>query len=237
MAIANSIPVDHVLKHCIYCRQAKSLSEFGINRGSTDGRRGYCKSCACHKEKKRRLENGDRIREQQRISYHLSPSSAISRAKKWSMANKKRRREISLKYARKNLAKIKAWQKANPQKLREGRRRRQAIRKSRIIGNGGKVTPMEWREILGLTGGRCAYCGYQAKLVVDHFIPIIRGGQTVRGNLVPCCARCNSRKNDREPNQWVIGTFGMEVLDRVLSLMNGTPTSASHVAQKELTLT
>ena len=33
VAIANSIPVDHVLKHCIYCRQAKSLSEFGINLG------------------------------------------------------------------------------------------------------------------------------------------------------------------------------------------------------------
>jgi 5-methylcytosine-specific restriction endonuclease McrA len=40
---------------------------------------------------------------------------------------------------------------------------------------------------------------------IDHFIPLSKGGQNVRGNRVLSCYPCNLAKNDtdpRETNQW-----------------------------------
>jgi 5-methylcytosine-specific restriction protein A len=53
--------------------------------------------------------------------------------------------------------------------------------------------------------GRCYYCGGQfkpAELTMDHLIPIIRGGKSVHGNLVPACKECNNRKKYMLPVEW-----------------------------------
>ena len=44
---------------------------------------------------------------------------------------------------------------------------------------------------------KCHYCGGTFKpseLTMDHLVPIIRGGFTTRGNVVPACKECNNRK-------------------------------------------
>ena len=53
--------------------------------------------------------------------------------------------------------------------------------------------------------GRCHYC--QAKvppreLTMDHVVPLIRGGRSVKGNLVPCCKTCNDQKKYLLPIEW-----------------------------------
>ena len=50
--------------------------------------------------------------------------------------------------------------------------------------------------------GRCHYCDrsvHPTELTMDHVVPIIRGGKTSRGNCVPCCKECNSRKRHQMP--------------------------------------
>lgn len=45
----------------------------------------------------------------------------------------------------------------------------------------------------------CQYCGTQkpaAELVVDHIVPVIKGGDNSDDNLVACCLRCNGHKSD-----------------------------------------
>jgi hypothetical protein len=45
----------------------------------------------------------------------------------------------------------------------------------------------------------CAYCSLQLpreELVVDHIMPIIKGGDSCDGNLTTSCVRCNSYKSD-----------------------------------------
>lgn len=37
----------------------------------------------------------------------------------------------------------------------------------------------------------------------DHFIPVTKGGETVPGNMLPCCASCNSRKRNLDPWVWL----------------------------------
>ena len=57
-------------------------------------------------------------------------------------------------------------------------------------------------------GGRCAYCGIglprikwdgKVRAGIDHFIPLSKGGQNIRGNRVLSCYPCNLAKDDTDP--------------------------------------
>jgi len=53
--------------------------------------------------------------------------------------------------------------------------------------------------------GRCHYCGESLparELTMDHLVPIIRGGKSVKSNLVPACAECNAKKKYMLPIEW-----------------------------------
>ena len=59
------------------------------------------------------------------------------------------------------------------------------------------------REIIDSWDGACAYCGCEPeKITLDHVIPKVKGGMTVRGNLVPACAECNVSKNHCDVWAW-----------------------------------
>ncbi len=50
--------------------------------------------------------------------------------------------------------------------------------------------------------GICHHCGVKvapAELTMDHLVPIIRGGKSTKGNLVPSCKKCNSERKYRLP--------------------------------------
>jgi len=60
-----------------------------------------------------------------------------------------------------------------------------------------------WKRKRG--SGRCHYCGGTFKadeLTMDHLVPIIRGGKSTRGNVVPACKDCNSKKKYFLPSEW-----------------------------------
>jgi len=48
--------------------------------------------------------------------------------------------------------------------------------------------------------GICHYCGKQVgakALTMDHLVPIVRGGRSSKGNVVPACKECNTAKRHR----------------------------------------
>jgi 5-methylcytosine-specific restriction endonuclease McrA len=47
--------------------------------------------------------------------------------------------------------------------------------------------------------GICHYCGRFAPqtLTMDHVVPLVRGGRSTRGNVVPACKTCNAGKKHR----------------------------------------
>ncbi len=48
--------------------------------------------------------------------------------------------------------------------------------------------------------GICHYCGEKfppRMLTMDHLVPLVRGGRSNKGNLVPACKECNTRKQNR----------------------------------------
>jgi 5-methylcytosine-specific restriction endonuclease McrA len=53
--------------------------------------------------------------------------------------------------------------------------------------------------------GECYYCRrpvFPKDLTMDHIVPLIRGGRSTRGNVVPACKDCNNRKKYLLPIEW-----------------------------------
>ena len=53
--------------------------------------------------------------------------------------------------------------------------------------------------------GQCYFCKQKIKpkdLTMDHIVPIIRGGKSTKGNVVPACKECNSKKKHMLPLEW-----------------------------------
>jgi 5-methylcytosine-specific restriction endonuclease McrA len=61
----------------------------------------------------------------------------------------------------------------------------------------GPISPFVRELLFELFDGRCAYC-QSAATTIDHVVPVSRGGRSERGNLLPACGSCNSRKNARD---------------------------------------
>lgn len=75
---------------------------------------------------------------------------------------------------------------------------RNVVRALRAGGDGALTVP-EWRALVRSVGGCCVYCGHDQHLVVEHVVPISRGGDTSAENVAPACRRCNQIKGGRDP--------------------------------------
>ena len=69
-----------------------------------------------------------------------------------------------------------------------------------ILSNLGEesFTKSDWEETLEHFGHKCAYCGEEKKLIMEHAIPINKSqlGEHRLGNLVPSCKECNNKKHN-----------------------------------------
>jgi 5-methylcytosine-specific restriction endonuclease McrA len=53
--------------------------------------------------------------------------------------------------------------------------------------------------------GECYYCHRTVgrnSLTMDHVVPLSRGGKSRKGNIVPACKQCNSKKKYLLPIEW-----------------------------------
>ena len=56
-----------------------------------------------------------------------------------------------------------------------------------------------------IADGVCHYCRRRVgrtSLTMDHLVPLGRGGRTTRGNVVPACKACNTKKRSLVPVEW-----------------------------------
>jgi len=84
------------------------------------------------------------------------------------------------------------WLPVEPDALRRERARSRELRRS----------PWWKRRV---AAGVCFYCRGRVgrlALTMDHVVPLGRGGRSVRGNVVPACKDCNTRKKSMLPVEW-----------------------------------
>jgi len=89
--------------------------------------------------------------------------------------------------------------------------------KRRAQGGTHDLSGVEWEATLLAFDQACAYCGSMEKIQVDHFIPIEKGGNTVKGNVLPCCRECNRAKSDQAPEEWC----SAPVFQRIIGVLRG----------------
>ena len=64
------------------------------------------------------------------------------------------------------------------------------------------VPPEGEEALLEKYGGRCVYCSGAADSV-DHLLAVSKSGRTTPGNVVPACRSCNSKKRDKDLDDWL----------------------------------
>lgn len=82
------------------------------------------------------------------------------------------------------------WRKNNLEKVK-GYRRKYYEKHSKRAGEMARVAR---QCLIRFLGGECLCCGTRGDLVVDHIIPVARGGLTTVGNFQVLCRACNGEK-------------------------------------------
>lgn len=150
----------------------------------------YCsRNCKTRDSERRRRVDG-RARSRDRQRYQKERAKRIKAAKKYYYRTQPRRLETA-----------KAWRETNRDK-RVAQRNNRRARKYENAGYIG-VSAIEWRRTLNRASGRCTYCRRPAaKLVMEHIIPLARGGRHAPANVTPVCVSCNSSKSDLFLSEW-----------------------------------
>jgi 5-methylcytosine-specific restriction endonuclease McrA len=151
-------------------------------------------------------ERYDRYRKEQ---YRKHSNSIKKRAAVWRRANPERAAEAKRRcYEAKReqyVARHKAYEKANRERFKDTRNAVTRNRRARIKQAPGKHTAADIRRLFESQQGLCACCavdiskGYD----VDHVMPIKLGGSNGPDNLQLLCQKCNRRKNDLHPDEWM----------------------------------
>jgi 5-methylcytosine-specific restriction enzyme A len=71
------------------------------------------------------------------------------------------------------------------------------IRRERAKARELRASPW-WKR--RCSSGVCHYCSRQVgakALTMDHLVPIVRGGRSTKGNVVPACKDCNNAKRHK----------------------------------------
>lgn len=177
---------DFGYKWCISCKSWKPVGEYNFDKSRGDGRKASCKKC----------DRVDRVigpRKHERIEMKEKGLKWCRMCEDW----------LPIEDIRGGLCK--------PHINEDYRNRynsdpkfRYKVR-NRVYQRSKYVTdvPPEGQEImLENFNGCCAYCDNPAS-TWDHIIPVIQGGNTTPGNIVPACKTCNSSKHAKDVFEWM----------------------------------
>ena len=51
---------------------------------------------------------------------------------------------------------------------------------------------------------KCAYCGSEENITLDHILPQCKGGLDIKTNVVACCHSCNQSKGHEHWKLWYV---------------------------------
>ncbi len=205
-------------KRCPRCGDTK-LAEgnfYHVSRKDGDGFSGYCVACTKEKVRVWQKENPEALRAYQREQYAKKPKKP-PRPRKWADP-RDGLRAASKRFHQKPEFKMEHKQREHLRRATLTRTftdRNGNIEEMRLSG---LFTLDEWEAVVTVFGGRCAYCGREEKLEIEHMTPLSRGGKHEIGNIVPACKPCNSSKRSKTAEEFaqVLGFDPQELRGKAL---------------------
>jgi HNH endonuclease len=93
-------------------------------------------------------------------------------------------------------------------------------------------------EVLRRDNHACRYCGASApdaKLTVDHVVPVALGGSNEPANLVTACVDCNAGKSSSSPDQPIVDDVAADALRWAKAIEQASEALLmDHVRRKEV---
>ena len=204
-----------------FCRSCVDLcltSGCKGNRGGTYAWLGLCSQCGIRQQRRRmgeklcpcgaHLERGDKRRKCSKCIREHTLSHDRERA------SQKTRNSLKVKPCKVcgivgslTLKKRYCVECRRARALERGRKTAKEQKQKRRAAKAGvrfEFSERAWKELLVAFGNRCAYCNrVDNALTKDHVTPISRGGEHTAENIVPACRRCNGRKSDTMPLEFL----------------------------------
>jgi len=160
-------------------------------------------------------KNREKLSEYNKEWYKNNREKELENNKKWCEENpeygrkyrrenkeneKKRHKEYYEENKEKMLEIGRVWLKTENGKASNQRRQSKTRAGEREIIN--TLTAEEWLDILKQHDFKCAYCGKDlfdlfTKPERDHVIPINKGGNNTKENILPSCRSCNAKKHNK----------------------------------------
>jgi 5-methylcytosine-specific restriction endonuclease McrA len=137
--------------------------------------------------------------------YAKNRKKCVARTMAWNRKNYPRFLSNLAQYRKNNRdklsAKIRHCRAKNPARFKNYDQRKRAKR-IKVVSR-GLITDKQWLSLKREYGFRCFYCNRRTALTLDHYIPLSKGGKHSIGNAVPACRRCNGKKWNKNPEQFI----------------------------------
>jgi 5-methylcytosine-specific restriction endonuclease McrA len=165
-------------------------------------------------QKEHRQENKEEISIYQKEYRQKNKEKTLEYNNEYHQKNREYASKYAKEYRQENIERILEYRKKNKEKLniytrkwsktekgKANKQRGHIARRVRENDTVNTLTAQEWIDILKQYKFKCAYCGKEFTLfdreTRDHIIPISKGGDNVKENIVPACRSCNSKKYNK----------------------------------------
>lgn len=193
------------------CRECGAIKPIECFARKLDKRVPRCKDCMNRAERERRAQDPERIRTRERERYAQGGrESKLASARAWYARNRQYNIDRRREYCRANPEKIAGaaarWRADNPERAAEMGRADAALRRARKKTN-GPAERLTHEAIGSRDNWMCGLCDsavdpdfrwpHPMSRVLDHIIPLVRGGSHTEENVRIAHWLCNARKGAR----------------------------------------
>lgn len=211
------------------------------NKECKGGVEALCKECYNANKRKRRKENHEYYIKQTREYYNKNKERLNANARRYKSSHREQVRAAGRLYwklrpekhaentrewrknnPKKAMQRTLRWQKRNPEKVKQYKHISEQKRLAKHRNLPRTLTVKEWDDCKSFFNNKCAYCGKEEKLTVDHYIPLANEKclGTVIENVVPACISCNSSKHKKDAVEWINEKNDLHTAQHILSRIN-----------------
>lgn len=143
-------------------------------------------------DKRYQEKNKEKIKSRRKEQYSQNSEKIRASNKKYYETNADKCKAQKREYCKLNRDRVRLSEKAIEHKRRSAK---------------GKLTAADVELCIDEANGHCVYCGREfcrKELQIDHVIPLTRGGYNSPDNVIASCGRCNKRKRNKTPLEFLL---------------------------------
>ena len=230
------------MKTCTTCGNAYEATAdnfYRCKKVKKDGLMSTCKNCKREYDKQYQLQNKEKQNNWNKAYRERNPEKTKAYRNKYRQEHRVEVLEYTREYYKKNSKRIQEnnarTRKPETPEQRRARydtyKENSRIRVHKYLAKKksleATLNKNEWNDCVKFFEHKCAYCGAEAKLVREHFVPVFSGGGFTKENIVPACQKCNNSKRAKDFFEWYPDQlfYSKEREQRILNYLNSEKTA------------